>query len=152
MNKVHEIKLALAACFSAAAAALGWKGIMVLTWVTLMALDYLTGSAAAMKSGHWNSSRAREGIWHKGGAIIVAIVAAIADGIMVVICGNIPVLNMQWPSVLLPLILAWYTLTELGSILENAVALGANPPVWLAKALEVGKKAVEQAGNQEAES
>ena len=51
-------------------------------------------------------------------------------------------------ELLLPMVLAWYILTELGSILENAVHLGANPPGWLVKALEAGKKAVEDAGEQ----
>ena len=57
--------------------------------------------------------------------------AAITDGIMLVICGNLPVLNIAWPGLILPLMLAWYILTELGSILENAIKLGANPPAWL---------------------
>lgn len=148
MTKTEEMKVFAAAGCSALFAAMGWKGILVLAWVALMALDYLTGTLAAMKNGQWNSSRAREGIWHKSGEMVVTVVAAITDGIMVVICGNIPVLNMQWPGVLLPLILAWYTLTELGSILENAVALGANPPGWLGKILEVSIKAVEDVSNE----
>ena len=39
---------------------------------------------------------------------------------------------------LLPMVLAWYILTELGSILENALALGAKVPVWLVKLLKNG--------------
>ena len=145
-HKLMEWKAAAAAVISVAGAFLGWRGILVLTWVALMGLDYLTGSLAAIKQGAWSSARAREGIWHKAGAVLVAAVAGITDGIMLVLCGNIPVLNMDWPELLLPLILAWYILTELGSILENAVVLGANPPGWLLRALETGKKAVEDAG------
>ena len=126
---------------------LGWKGIMVLTWLALMLLDYLTGTFAAMKEGQWSSARAREGIWHKCGTIVVILVAAIADGILQVICGNIPVLDITYPCVLLPMILAWYILTELGSILENAVKLGANPPKWLVTVLAVSAKAVERTGD-----
>lgn len=146
MNKMSELKLAMAAFFSAAAAFLGWKGILAVTWAALMALDYITGTCAAMKGGQWSSARARDGLWHKGGAMVVNIVAAVSDGVMGVICGNIPVLNIQWPDLLLPLTLAWYILTELGSILENAVALGAEPPAWLTRMLAMGKKAVEDAG------
>lgn len=139
-------KAAITAFFTAVGMLLGWKGIMVLAWVLLMALDYITGTFAAMKAGQWCSKKAREGAWHKAGAIIVVTVAAIADGIMLVICGNIPVLEMTWPGLILPLVLAWYIITELGSILENAIKLGANPPAWLTKILAVSLKAVENMG------
>ena len=146
-DKVLAIKTAIIAFFGTIGALVGWKGVMVLAWVALMALDYITGSAAAMKAGEWCSKKAREGVWHKCGAIIVVTVAAIADGIMLVICGNIPVFNISWPGILLPMILAWYIITELGSILENAVNLGANPPAWLTKILAASLKAVEDAGD-----
>lgn len=139
-------KAAITAFFTAVGMLLGWKGIMVLAWVLLMALDYITGTFAAMKAGEWCSKKAREGAWHKAGAMIVVIVAAIADGIMLVICGNIPVLNITWPGMILPLVLAWYIITELGSILENAIKLGANPPAWLTKILAASLKAVENMG------
>lgn len=142
------IKAAMMTCLGAVGALIGWKGIMILAWAALMLLDYLTGTFAAMKAGEWSSSKAREGAWHKCGAIIVIVVAAIADGIMLVICGNIPVLDITWPGVLLPMIAAWYILTELGSILENAVKLGANPPAWLTRMLSASVKAVENAGDR----
>lgn len=141
-------KAAIMAFIGGIGTLVGWKGIMVLAWVLLMALDYLTGTFAAMKAGAWCSSRAREGAWHKCGAIIVVMVAAIADGIMLVICGNIPLLGITWPGVLLPMLLAWYILTELGSIVENAVALGANPPGWLTGILAASVRAVDTAGGE----
>jgi len=148
---VIAAKAAVAAFFMAMGILLGWKVIMVLAWVALMALDYLTGTFAAMKAGQWNSRQAREGAWHKAGAIIVVMVAAIADGILLLVCGNLPVLNIAWPGVILPLLLAWYMITELGSILENAVKLGAQPPAWLMKILAVGLKMAENAGELTAE-
>ena len=149
MNEnVLAMKAAVVAFFTAMGTLLGWKGIMVLAWVCLMCLDYFTGTFAAMKAGEWCSKKAREGAWHKCGAIIVVLVAAIADGIMLVICGNIPIFNITWPGVLLPMILAWYIITELGSILENAVKLGANPPAWLTNILAISLKAVENAGDK----
>lgn len=141
-------RAAMVATISAIGAFLGWKGIMLLVWVTLMALDYISGTFAAMKAGEWCSSKAREGAWHKGGAILVVIVAAIADGIMLVICGNIPILDIAWPGIILPLVLAWYIITELGSILENAIKLGANPPTWLAKILQASLDVVESVGDK----
>ncbi len=144
-------RAAMIATISAIGAFLGWKGIMLLVWVTLMALDYISGTFAAMKAGEWCSSKAREGAWHKGGAILVVIVAAIADGIMLVICGNIPILNITWPGIILPLVLAWYIITELGSILENAIKLGANPPGWLTKILRASLDVVESVGDKAVE-
>ena len=142
-DKLMGIKGAFAAVCSAAASFLGWQGIMALVWVAAMALDYLSGSAAACKAGKWSSAEARTGLWHKGGMILVVCVAAISDGIMAVMCDHVP-LQMDWPSLVLPLVLGWYILTELGSILENAVKLGAHVPGWLVKLLQAGKEAMEQ--------
>ncbi len=146
-NMTHW-KVTLAAFFSALGTVLGWKGIMALVWVAVMALDYLTGSAAALKSGRWSSAVAREGLWHKGGTIAVVAVAASADGVMGVICANIP--GFTWPELILPLVLAWYILTETGSILENAAAMGAHIPPWLMKLLKAGLQAVNDAGEDAA--
>ena len=140
-------RAAIIATISAIGTFLGWKGIMLLVWVILMALDYISGTFAAMKAGEWCSRKAREGAWHKGGALLVVIVAIIADLIMLVICGNIPVLGITWPEVILPLVLAWYIITELGSILENAIKLGANPPSWLTNILNATALVVENVGN-----
>ena len=146
MNHILNLKTTMAGFCTAMGLALGWKGILVLAWVSLMALDYLSGTFAALKSGTWASRTAREGAWHKGGAILVVLVAAIADAVLGLICGVLPVLNVTWPGILLPLILSWYILTELGSILENAAKLGAEPPAWLARLLEQTRTAVDTAG------
>lgn len=139
------IKAALAAFFTALGAFLGWKGVMAIVWVVAMLLDYISGTAAACKSGQWCSATARQGLWHKGGMIIVVTVAAIADGVMVMICQHLP-LGISWPGIILPLVLAWYIITELGSILENAVKLGAVVPSWLTKLLKASLKAVDSVG------
>ena len=141
-------KAAIVATISALGAFLGWKGIMALCWIAVMALDYLSGSAAACKAGQWSSQAARDGLWHKGGMIFAVLVSTIADGVMTVIIGNIPALGVEWPGLVLPLVLAWYILTELGSILENAVKLGAKVPQWLVKLLKAGQQAVDAAGGE----
>ena len=79
--------------------------------------------------------------------LAVVLVAAITDWIMVVIAAYIP-LGIQWPGILLPLVLAWYILTELGSVLENAAALGAKVPNWLIKLLKASADLVEAAGEE----
>lgn len=144
------IKAAMAAFFTALGAFLGWKGVMAIVWVVVMLLDYISGTAAACKSGQWCSATARQGLWHKGGMIIVVTVAAIADGVMAVICQRLP-LGIAWPAIILPLVLAWYIITELGSILENAVKLGAVVPSWLTKLLKASLKAVDNIGDDTTE-
>lgn len=139
------IKTAIVAACTALGAFLGWKGVMLIAWVAVMALDYISGTAAACKAGEWNSEAAREGLWHKGGMIAVVLVSAIADWIMVLIAQYIPI-GIQWPGIILPLVLAWYIITELGSILENAVKMGAKVPGWLIKLLKSSAHIVEEAG------
>lgn len=149
-EKLVSAKAAMTALFTALGAFLGWKGIMAVVWVACMAMDYISGTAAACKRGAWSSATAREGLWHKGGMILVVTAAAIADGVMAVICRNLP-MGMVWPGIVLPLVLAWYIITELGSILENAVKLGAQVPAWLVKLLKASLKAVDKLGEGEKE-
>lgn len=144
------IKTAIVAGCTALGAFLGWKGVMLIAWVAVMALDYLTGTLAACKAGDWSSTTAREGLWHKGGMIAVVIVSALADWIMVIVAAYIPI-GIQWPGIIMPLVLAWYIITELGSILENAVKMGAKVPPWLIKLLKSSANIVEAAGGKAAD-
>ena len=146
-GKLVEIKVAVAAFFTAVGAFLGWQGVMALVWVVAMAIDYITGTWAAMKNGEWSSAVARQGLWHKGGMIVVVIVSFMADCAMSIICDHLPI-GINWTSIVLPLVLAWYIVTELGSILENAVKMGAAVPAWLTKLLKVGLKAINDTGDK----
>ena len=128
----------------------GWFGWLVVGWIFCMALDYATGSAAACKVGEWSSAHAREGIWHKCGMIVVVIVSAGADLLIEIVLTNLPVLALpiQYPGLVCPVVLVWYIVTELGSIVENAVAMGAPVPQWLVKLLAMSKDMVDQAGDE----
>lgn len=141
-DHIVHIKAALTALGTAATAFLGWRGILCFAWVAAMAIDYASGTAAAWKSGHWSSSVARQGLWHKCGMIFAVAVAAIADGVMDVVTTNLH-LGIAWPGLVLPLVLTWYILTELGSVLENAAAMGAQIPPFLSKALAAAQDAVD---------
>ena len=145
-ENLMTVKTALAAAGTALGACLGWKGVMLMAWAAVMALDYVTGTLAACKAGQWSSATAREGLWHKGGMIAWCWWKALRtdNG---VIAAYIP-LGIQWPGILLPLVLAWYILTELGSVLENAAALGAKVPNWLIKLLKASADLVEAAGEE----
>ena len=148
MDRALEIKAAITAFLAIAATFLGWKGILLLIWVAAMVLDYVSGSLAAHKNGEWNSQVAREGLHHKGGMIVAVLVALLFDACLALIAINIPVLHMTWPGVVFPVVLAWYVITELGSVLENAIKMGASVPEWLAKGLKITLKAVDKAGDE----
>lgn len=145
-DNLLTVKAMILTFFTAMGAFLGWKGVMLFAWVGVMLLDYLSGTIAAALSGEWSSKVAREGIKHKGGMILVVAVAAIADTVMVIIVEYVPI-GIQWPGLIMPMVLAWYIITELGSILENAVKMGAPVPSWLVKLLKASAKIVETAGD-----
>lgn len=149
-EKLLAIKAAIALFFTALGEFLGWKGIIVGAWVGAMLLDYLSGTAAALKAGEWSSKVAREGIWHKCGEITAVLVAALVDAVLLLFSAHIPEFGFLWPGVILPLVVAWYIITELGSILENAIRLGATVPDWLVKLLKISLKAVDAAGEKSA--
>ena len=52
----------------------GWLGWLVVLYAACMMLDCLTGTAQAIKNGEWSSHKARQGLWHKGGSIIMVFV------------------------------------------------------------------------------
>ena len=133
-------KAAVAALCGAFTAAFGWLGWLVLAWAACMALDWLSGSAAAASRGEWSSAAARAGIWHKAGMVVVVCVAALTDLVLRVAMQNLPVLGLEVDGVVLPVVLVWYIFTELGSIAENGAAMGAPVPGWLLSLLAEGKE------------
>jgi len=147
---INQIKAAAAAVLGLLTGLWGWFGWLVVGWIGCMALDYLTGSLAAAKEGQWSSGKAREGIWHKCGMIVVVIVAAGADLLLSLVLANLPLVELpiQYAGLVCPVVLVWYIVTELGSIVENAVAMGAVVPNWLTKLLAMSKGAVDSAGDK----
>ena len=79
MEHVNTLKAALSAFCAALTALWGWFGWLVIAWISCMAIDYATGSCAALRAGKWSSQAARDGIWHKLGAVVAVIVAGILD-------------------------------------------------------------------------
>lgn len=148
VENLDTIKLAIVTFLGAVGAFLGWRIIMVLVWVGLMCLDYLSGTWAARLNGTWKSNMARAGIAHKGGMILVVGVCVIADIVMLLISENLTfdVLPFSWPVILFPVVTMWYILTEIGSIIENAIKLGAPIPAWLPQILDATLNIVDTAG------
>ena len=126
-------KAVVAAVCGAFTAAFGWLGWLVVAWTACMALDWVSGSAAA-----------RAGIWHKAGMVVVVLVCALTDAVLAVAVANLPGLGLEVNGVVLPVVLVWYIFTELGSIAENAAAMGAPVPEGLIKLLAAGKRAAEK--------
>lgn len=151
---VTTIKASIAGVVGVLTALWGWFGWMVLAWILLMLADWLIGSAAAAKEGRWSSAKMREGAWHKAGAILVVCVALVADWLIGSILGHIPAVELPFEYTVLlgPMVILWYIIGELGSLAEHAVTFGAPVPSWLQNILEIGKNAVDAAGDKIAES
>lgn len=145
-DKLLAFKAAIAAFFTALSAFLGWQGVLAVIWIIVVAVDYASGTVAAMMAGEWNSAVARAGAMHKLGMLFVVIVAGIADITLAVAFEHLPI-GWDWPVLALPLVFVWYILTELGSILENAVKMGAPIPEWLTSLLAIGLKVVNAKGD-----
>lgn len=116
----------------------GWIGWLIVLYCVAMCTDWLTGTILAIKNAEWNSSKAREGLWHKCGSIFCLAVALLTDLLLSLIVNNIPgmQLTFQYKVMLFPLVTVWYILSELGSILENAAEMGAPIPSFLRHVLE----------------
>lgn len=150
MEQVNKLKAAVAALLGLLTGLWGWMGWLVAGWVVCMVLDYVTGSLAAARAGQWSSGRARDGIWHKCGMIVVVLVAAGTDLLLATVLANLPLvaLPVEYTGLVCPVVLVWYIVTELGSMVENAAVMGAPVPKWLKKLLALGKDAVDAAGDK----
>lgn len=150
----QENAVSIKACITGVLAFLtalwGWFGWLIVAWVACMTIDYLTGYSAALKNGEWSSSVAREGLWHKGGCIIVVLAAGILDAVVGYLLEHIPAIDLpfDYSVFLTALVVVWYILMELGSILENVGKLGAPLPGFLQRAIAVLKSSVDTAADK----
>lgn len=149
METINSIKITISAICAALTALWGWFGWVVVAWIVFMLIDYATGSAAALRAGEWSSKTARDGIWHKLGSVVAVIVAAILDTVIGHLLAHVPGVELPFAYTVLlcPLVVIWYILTEAGSIIENAGALGAPIPAWLTKMIAALESKVDQAGD-----
>ena len=76
-------------------------------------------------------------LWHKLGEIVAVLVAAMCDiAIGVILKGSGIDIGIDYSVLVTPVVLLWYIVTELGSIIENAGKLGAPIPEWLKRSLK----------------
>lgn len=148
MEQIKAFKAAASLVIAALTALWGWFGWFVVLWAVCMVIDYVTGTCAALRRGEWSSQVARDGLWHKLGCITAVLVAGILDGVIGYLINTTGVeLPFTYTVLVCPLVVAWYVLTELGSIIENAGALGAPLPKFLTGAVAALKDAVDAAGD-----
>ena len=143
-DKATQIKAAVAAFFAFMTALWGWVGWAIIIWISCVVLDYISGTAAARRNGEWSSEIARDGLWHKLGEIFAVLVAALCDIALGVILKSAPIaIPFDFQTLITPIVLLWYIITELGSILENAGKLGAPLPKRMKKMLKMYKDAID---------
>ena len=150
MKYVSGFEAAIASVMAILTALWGWFGWLVLAWIICMGIDWTTGTVCANLTGTWSSKAAREGAAHKGGSIITVITACVLDMVIGLFLGAIPglALPFDYSVALSPLVIAWYILTEMGSIIENVGKMGAPIPPWLAAAIEALHDGVDSTGEK----
>ena len=143
-EKADEIKAAITAIIAFVTTLIGWRGVAVLIWLCCIFLDYLAGSMAARRENNWSSAIARDGLWHKLGEIFAVLVASLCDIAMGVVLDGAGIqLPFDISSFIMPVVLTWYTLTEIGSIIENCGRLGAPIPKWFKQYVDKAKGAID---------
>lgn len=149
-TKFYTIKALITGVAAVISTAFGWMGWLVILYVCSIALDYITGTILACKEHKWNSAVARKGLWGKFGSIIAIAVSGLADLLLSIMVNNVSAIQLPVPfgSLLCPVVLIWYTLTEFGSIIENAGRMGAPIPAFLKKYLSLFYTAVEKTMDQ----
>ena len=101
-----------------------------------MVVDCFCGCAVAMKE-------------HKCGCVLAVVAAGMADLTVGQVLGNLPVeLPFQYSVLFCPMVAVWYILTEMRSILENAIKMGAPVPAFLKKTLELTLDAMNDTGEK----
>ena len=143
-----EVKLGLAGIVGALTIFWGLSGWLWFFWIVCLTVDHVTGTIAACRAGRWSSARSRAGIWGKLSGMLVVLITAAVDFMAGLVIESIPLLPLTYTTWLSPVVLAWYILTEVGSILENLGALGTKLPPFLVRWIEVLQKKVGQAGEQ----
>ena len=100
--------------------------------VILIAIDYISGIAAAVSRGDLQSSKMREGLWHKLGEV-----GAILLAYLVAKEGHYIGLPYQI-DLLIPSLIIWLSVMEITSILENLTIL--NPDLASAGFLRIFRR------------
>ena len=147
MEKIKIICSTVIAIISTACGKFGWLSFL---YVSTMAIDYITGTIVAIKERNWSSKLARLGLWEKAGSLVAVLVAIITDVLLEISVTQFEMsFSSHYRSLVTPLVLVWYILTELGSIIENAGRMGAPIPAILRNTISALHKNVNEHGQDE---
>lgn len=141
-----EIKATISVLIAVCGALINKVIGLAIVWITVVLLDYVTGSMKAMKMGKWSSAVARQGLWHKLGSFFSVLVAMTIEVTLSVIAGSPDEIITR--GALTAIVLTWYIFTELGSIAENAAEMGATVPKFLTRIIEKVHEATEAKGKE----
>ena len=85
-----------------------------------------------------------------GWLMVVWAFLMLADWLVGMVLAHLPGVTLPFDYTVMigPLVVVWYIIGELGSLVEHAVSMGAKRPAWLLKLLKAGKKAVDAAGDK----
>lgn len=149
-SQAMGIKAGITALIAALTILWGWFGWLIVGLIAAMTADYITGWLKARNAGDWKSSTAKKGLTKKVAVLGVIMVAGVADMVISTMIANIPglVLPFTYTILVCPIVVIWYLLAELGSILENCSALGAKQIPFLSKIINMLKTTIERTGDK----
>ena len=116
----------------------------ILVLFAAMILDYISGIVAGAITGQLSSQKGIKGILKKIGCILVLCVAILVD-IFLANLGEEIGFSYDFNCTFSILVVAWLTLNELISILENLAKLGIPLPTFLLKTLKTFENQTEKA-------
>ena len=119
---------------------LGFDGVLILIFIALLFLDFITGLLKARSAETYNSKYTFKGVCRKCGELFLVVAAILAHFMLLALHILLEVaipLGGVTISINLPGIVLIFLLTyELGSILENLEALGVPVPSIFKKKIQ----------------
>ena len=131
---------------------LNFIGAALTLLTILMIVDYISGMLAAKREAidhpddpcyGWSSKKSIIGIYKKIGYILTILVAICTDYVIIKLLREIGV-EYQTNSIFGLLVIVWFIINELLSILENAGRMGVNLPEFLKKVLSSIKENIDE--------
>lgn len=155
--KIYLTQGATSTVIAFAIARLGVLFYVLLIFIIIMVIDFISGMAASKKEAiehphskkyGWNSRKGMLGILKKFGYLLIVTVAIVLDFLILKVAGSIGI-EMPSSTFFGLLITVWFILNECLSIVENAGRLGVEGiPKFLTDAIAVLKYSIEEKGEE----
>lgn len=148
VERATEIKVGIVAVLAGFTAIWGWVGWLFILFVFLSVVDVITGCVASGVNGGWESVKMGAGIVGKVGNFIVAVLSGLMDLAIGQVLPAIITLPFEYTTAIFPVVVAWYCVKEFGSIIENAINMGADMPDWLRSIMAVCETGIDSVGEK----